>query len=93
MANKDTTLAEQKENIRREAILEYGLYIMSFTTNKSGNFHKFDAAQKCAFKLGLMAGNDGEKPFSGINELHQWFIMGKNTAAQKATQAQEMTEC
>ncbi len=83
MENAIANSHDLKENIRREAILHYGLYIMSFSTNKSGNFVKLDSAQKSAFKLGVMSYNDNDKPFEVIQELNQYFIMGKQSAREK----------
>lgn len=83
METTTTNINDQKENIRREAILHYGLYIMSFSTNKAGNFIKLDSAQKSAFKLGVMSYNDSDKPFEVIKELNQYFIMGKQSAREK----------
>lgn len=67
------------ENIRREAILNYFLYIISCSTEKNGNITKYDIAHKKAFILGLLTKDYKYYPFEGLPELNKSFGMGRNT--------------
>jgi len=73
-----------KETLKREAFLNYGLYVMSFATCTEGNFLKCDIAQKAAFKLGMLSQTDELSPFMKLTDLTEFFLLGKKTADEKS---------
>lgn len=79
-----------KEVLKKEALLNYGLYIMSFASGNPGNFLKYDAAQKAAFRLGLVAGRDEEPPFPKLLELNEFYYLGRQSAYGAVQRSQDL---
>lgn len=92
MTSNCTEMSSQlgKEVLKKEALLNYGLYIMSFASGSTGNFLKYDAAQKAAFRLGLVAGHDEEPPFPKLLELNEFYYLGRKSASSAVQRSQDV---
>lgn len=72
--------AEGKDTLRKSALHNYGLYILSFAAGDPDCFLRYDAAQKAAFHLGLLAQEEEQSPFSKLIELDEFYQLGKISA-------------